>query len=74
VHGFVRKKLDEDPENQKQKDALFTVGRLIREGRIQAFDYNEINFERLRGIAPVQRFNALENCQIHRCATPVAVQ
>ena len=41
VHGFVRKKPDEDTENQNQKDALFTIGRLIREGRVQAYDYIE---------------------------------
>lgn len=71
VHGFVRKKTDEDTENQNQKDALFTVGRLIRERRLQAYDYVEIRFERMRGRAPIQQFNALQNCQIHRCSTPV---
>lgn len=71
VHGFVRKKPDDDPEYQSQKEALFTVGTLIREGRIQAYDYIEIRFERMRGRAPIQHFNALQNCQIHRCLTPV---
>src|SRR5690242_18399689 len=71
IPGFVRKKPDEDIENQNEKNALFTVGRLIREGRIQAYSYNEIGFERMRGRAPIQHFNALQNCQIHRCSTPV---
>lgn len=71
VHGLMRKKPDEDTENQSQKNALFTVCRLIREGRIQAYDYIEIRFEGMRSSAPIQQFNALQNCQIHRCPTPV---
>src|SRR5438876_12174695 len=71
VQGLIRKRLDEDTENQNQKNALFTVGRLIREGRIEAYDYVEINFERMRGRPPIQQFNALQNCKIHRCAPAV---
>ena len=62
---------DEDTENQNQKNALFTVGRLIRERRIEAYDYVEISFERMRGRPPIQQFNALQNCKIHRCAPAV---
>jgi hypothetical protein len=53
VDRFIRKKPHEDTENQNQKDALFTIDRLIREGRIQAYDYIEIRFERMRGRARV---------------------
>jgi hypothetical protein len=67
VHGLVRKEPDADAEQQAQKDALFTVGRLIREGRILAYDYSEVHFEGASGGAPIQEFNALRGCTIHRC-------
>jgi hypothetical protein len=72
VHGLVRKAPDENAEYQSQQEALFTVGRLIREGRIEAYDYNEIQFERIRGKTAVQGCNALTGCTIHRC--PPAVE
>jgi hypothetical protein len=68
VHGLKRKNPGQDPDYQKQKDALFTVGRLIREGEIEAYSSVEIDFEHFRGTAPLQEFNALRGCQIHRCA------
>lgn len=67
VQGFMRKRPDKDPDSQRQKDALFTVGRLIREGRIEAYDYDEILFERMRDTAKIPEFNALQDCKIHRC-------
>jgi hypothetical protein len=67
VQGLIRKKPDKDPDNQKQKDALFTVGRLIREGRIEAYDYIEVRFERIRDRPKIREFNALQGCKIHRC-------
>lgn len=42
IHGSVRKTQDREVEYQRQKEALFTVGRLIREGRIEAYQYSEI--------------------------------
>jgi hypothetical protein len=68
VHGLERKKPDQDAEYQKQKDALFTVGRLIREGKIEAYSSIEIDFEHFRGTATIQELNALRGCQIHKCA------
>jgi len=67
IHGLARKAPDQDLEYQRQKEALFTVGRLIREGRIEAYDYSEIRSERMRGKAKIQEFNALKGCQIHEC-------
>jgi hypothetical protein len=68
VHGLKRKNPGQDPDYQRQKDALFTVGRLIREGEIEAYSSVEIDFEHFRGTAPIQEFNALRGCQIHKCA------
>jgi len=67
VHGLAGKAPDQDLEYQSQKEALFTVGRLIREGRVEAYDYSEIRVERMRGRARIQEFNALRGCQIHEC-------
>jgi hypothetical protein len=71
VHGLVRKAPHENAEYQSQMEALFTVGRLIREGWIEAYDYNEIRFERIRGKTAVQGCNALQGCTIHRCSPAV---
>jgi len=43
VCGAIRKVPDKNLGYQRQKEALFTVGRLIREGHIQAFAYWEID-------------------------------
>jgi len=67
VQGLVRKAPDKDLGYQREKEALFTVGRLIREGRIAAYEYTEILFERMRGRGKLQEFNALQDCTIHRC-------
>src|SRR5882762_10634889 len=45
VRGLVRKSPASDIDYQREKDALFTVGRLIREGSIEAFDHWEIQCE-----------------------------
>ncbi len=67
LHGFVRKDLVGKVGYLKQMEALFTVGRLIREGRIEAYDYNEIRFERARGSTGLGACNALHGCKIHSC-------
>ena len=67
VHGLVRKEPHQDAEYQRQVEALFTVGRLIREGRISAYDYSEIDCEGARAGTRVQEFNALLGCAIDAC-------
>ena len=69
VSGVVRKVPDKNLGYQRQKEALFTVGRLIREGHIQAFDYWEVDCERWRGSPGIQVCNALRGCEskIKRC-------
>jgi hypothetical protein len=44
VHGLKSKKPGQDADYQEQKEALFTVGRLIREGEIEAYTSIEIDF------------------------------
>jgi hypothetical protein len=67
VHGVARKPPVTDIDYQQQKEALFTIGRLIREGRIEAFDYWEIQCERWRGTPTIQECNALRGCDIRSC-------
>lgn len=71
VHGLFRKLPHNDPIYQKQIEALFTVGRLIREEHLQAYNYIEIRIETARDREGVQEFNALQGCTIHRCLTPI---
>jgi hypothetical protein len=65
VHGLVRKAPDKNPEFQKQKEALFTVGRLIREGVIEAYDY------RIRDRIGLRVCDALQGCNFHACRPAV---
>ena len=67
VYGYKRKAPHADKEYQSQIEAIFTVGRLIREGKIKAYDYIEIFFEKMRDKSKIHVFNAMKNCQIHRC-------
>lgn len=48
VCGIVRKKPDSNPRFQTEIDSLFTVGRLIREGTVEAFTYSELGCERMQ--------------------------
>src|SRR5450432_4399030 len=49
ISGLKRKQPYEDEDYRKQKEALFTIGRMIREQNIEAYTYSEINVENLRG-------------------------
>jgi len=71
ISGLKRKQPDEDEDYRKQKEALFTIGRMIREQNIEAYTYSEINVEHLRGRALVQEFNALQGCALHKCEPPI---
>jgi hypothetical protein len=67
IHGFARKAADQNLEYQRQKEALFTVGRLIREGRLKAYVYIEILFEKMRGKGRFPVCDALKGCDIEGC-------
>lgn len=66
IAGAVRKPLHADPLRQTELDALFTVGRLIRENRVQAFRYHEVMIELWRG-RNAPWVNALTKCNIVDC-------
>ena len=66
VAGYRRKSPDPDPEQQREKDALFTIGRLIREGRVTAYRYHEVMVEFGRRGSP-RGVNALGGCELNWC-------
>ena len=70
VPGY-RKKIASDASDQKEIDAIVTIGRLIREGAISAYTYNELRFESFRRTTPVRAFYALDSCNIARCLAPI---
>lgn len=69
--GFVRKKEHQDTAYQSNIDALFTVGRLIREGQIHAYSYGELRFESWRRPIGETAFDALAECLIGDCDAPL---
>lgn len=71
VEPGYRKRVFENETHQKEVDALVTVGRLIREGKVEAFTYNELEFESFRRPVTIKAFNALSGCQISRCLAPI---
>jgi len=72
IAGFRRIEPVHDADQQNEKEALFTIGRLVREGRITLHTYSELNIEiwrRPRGRDPL--LNAFLGCQITQCPAPV---
>lgn len=68
VYGLKKKQQPVNSEDyRKQKEAMFTVGRMIREERIEAYTSIEIEFERFRGSSGIQEFNALQGCKVRKC-------
>jgi len=71
ISGFVRRKMHCDSAYQAEIDALFTIGRLIRERRIYAFTYTELMFEGWRRVIGERAFDALADCPVEHCDTPL---
>jgi len=72
IAGFRRVEPDHDADQQHEKDALFTIGRLAREELITLYKYNELTAEigrRPRGREPI--LNALLQCPFQQCPAPV---
>lgn len=72
IAGFKRVTLDRDAGQQLEKDALFTVGRLARAGKITLHTYSELSIEiwrRPRGKEPF--VNAFEQCKFLQCPAPI---
>jgi hypothetical protein len=73
IDGFRRTTLDRDAEQQREKDALFTIGRLTRAGRINLHTYSELNVENWR--RPKRReplLNVFDQCTVRHC--PAAIE
>ena len=71
IHGFIRKSPQNDSSYQSQTDALFTIGRLIREGKIIPFCSTELKVEAFRSISPNPVYYALKDCEISYCPPPI---
>jgi hypothetical protein len=72
IAGFRRVDPDPDAEQQREKDALFTIGRLTRAGHIALYTYGELaveNWRRPRGREPL--LNALSQCRFEHCRAPI---
>lgn len=68
IAGFRRVKALNDPEQQREIDALFTIGRLVRESHLELFTYSELEAEmwrRPRGREPL--LNAFGDCRSKSC-------
>lgn len=72
VLGMVRKKMHDDAAFQAQVDSLFTIGRLIREKRIEAFTYGELRCESMQQFIGDPMLDALAECEIKTC--PPAIE
>ena len=73
ISGFTRRELDPDADQQCEKDALFTIGRLARTGRLTLHTYCELDVESWRGgegRMPIA--DPLSHCRFQPC--PAAVE
>ena len=72
ISGFKRVDLDPNVEQQAEKDALFSIGRLARAGLLSLHTYSELRVESWRGGRGRQPIlNALGKCIISECPCPV---
>ncbi|MGA2171066.1 MAG: hypothetical protein ABSG62_23015 [Terracidiphilus sp.] len=72
IVGFKRAELAKDPDQQTEKDALFTIGRLARAGSITLFTYSELRAEDWRRSHGAERtLNALSGCKLQQCPSAV---
>ena len=73
VTGYIRKPKNKNftDIHQREVDALHTVGRLVRERRIEAYCSSEIQKELMRGRLSDPILNALRNCEFKSCESPI---
>jgi hypothetical protein len=73
IAGFRRADLDKDPEQQCEKDALFTIGRLARAGAITLYSYSELEVEGWRGgSGRIPTAHPFSQCRFEQC--PAAIE
>lgn len=71
IDGFRRKPKHLDLEQQKEIDAIFTIGRLIKQEIIIPYTSTELNWERSRRRPLIEQFNALSGCASINCPPPI---
>ena len=71
IHGYIRKTTLDDSSYQSQIDAIFTIGRLIREGIIIPFSSTELKVEAYRSKSSNPVYYALNDCEISYCPPPL---
>ena len=71
IHGFGRKASHKDASYQSQIDAIFTIGRLIREEKIIPFSSKELQVEAFRRRCSNRLNYAFKNCEIIDCPPPL---
>lgn len=69
--GFRRKALHKDASYQSQIDAIFTIGRLIREKKIIPYSSAELQVESFRRTCPNRLNYAFKSCEIIDCPPPL---
>lgn len=68
IAGFQRVPPDANLEIQREKDALFTVGRLVHEGKLELYTYFELMAEQWRrNKGRDQAGNAFRGCTVRHC-------
>ena len=71
IAGFIRKPAHRDARYQQEKDALCTVGRLLRTSVINGYTYPELDVELFRGLLGMPYGNAFRECRFLDCASPI---
>lgn len=72
VWGLTRREPNLDAAFQAEADSLFTIGRLIRAGQIEAYTYTELVHERMWQPGYDPMVDALAECKLNRC--PPAIE
>ncbi|PWQ97477.1 hypothetical protein [Leucothrix arctica] len=71
IDGFRKKPQLLDLDLQEEVDAIFTIGLLIKEGKIVPYTSTELIWERSRRRPTIEQFNALRGCDIATCPSPI---
>jgi hypothetical protein len=69
--GYRRRPASGKLERDRHIDALYTIGRLIRERKIIPYTYTEIRSELVRGTALNPRLNRFSGIRIEKCFAPI---
>ena len=70
LKGVMRRPKVSEPL-QSNRDAIYTIGRLIREKHLKAYSYTELAAESVRGYYGAKPLNALQDCSILSAEPPI---